>query len=261
MHPLPSYGASGAEPLHLTCNTAPYVPAAKATLVAMTVEATDANVGGSYGISQDGYDTGNSAVDSAQIQDLTDRLSDSSIPKRKKKKPRKKKLIPNAAIFDAGMCQSEPPSIGLSKIFQDGMYPEGQDMAYNDIPLSENLMRITDAERRANERSNDCFEAWNDLRRAAEVHRQVRSYAQKVVKPGMSMTDIADVIENGTRSLVEEDGKHRGIGFPTGLSLNHCAAHYSPNPKDTIVLKAEDVMKVDFGVHVNGNGSLPSRNH
>jgi hypothetical protein len=66
-----------------------------------------------------------------------------------------------------------------------------------------------------------------------------------------------------------------GIGFPTGLSRNHCAAHYTPNAGDDIgmlfslpspapsqahatpphslaVLKYEDVLKVDFGVHVNG---------
>jgi methionyl aminopeptidase len=27
-----------------------------------------------------------------------------------------------------------------------------------------------------------------------------------------------------------------GVGFPTGLSLNHCAAHYTPNAGDTIGL-------------------------
>ena len=75
---------------------------------------------------------------------------------------------------------------------------------------------------------------FNDLRRAAEVHRQVRQYAQKTIKPGMTMTEIANLIEDSTRALVEEDGLARGIGFPTGLSLNHVAAHYTPNAGDTI---------------------------
>ena len=44
----------------------------------------------------------------------------------------------------------------------------------------------------------------------------------------------------------------RGIGFPTGCSLNHCAAHYTPNPGDNTVLTKDDVMKVDFGVQING---------
>jgi methionyl aminopeptidase len=68
----------------------------------------------------------------------------------------------------------------------------------------------------------------------------------------MSMTEIAENIEDGTRALVEENGLESGIGFPTGLSLNNCAAHYSPNAGDTIVLQSGDVLKVDFGVHVKG---------
>ena len=75
---------------------------------------------------------------------------------------------------------------------------------------------------------------YNSIRRAAELHRQVRTYDRKTISPGMSMTEIANLIEDGTRALVEEDGLESGIGFPTGLSLNHCAAHYSPNPGDNI---------------------------
>lgn len=74
---------------------------------------------------------------------------------------------------------------------------------------------------------------YNNIRKAAEVHRQVRKYARKVIKPGMSMIDVAETIENGTRALVEENGLECGVGFPTGLSVNNCAAHYSPNGGDT----------------------------
>ena len=74
---------------------------------------------------------------------------------------------------------------------------------------------------------------YNNIRRAAEVHRQVRQAARKFIKPGQSMTEIAEYIENGTRALVEENGLECGVGFPTGLSLNNCAAHYSPNAGDT----------------------------
>jgi methionyl aminopeptidase len=44
----------------------------------------------------------------------------------------------------------------------------------------------------------------------------------------------------------------RGIAFPTGVSLNHVAAHYTPNPGDNTVLSYGDVMKVDFGTQING---------
>lgn len=43
-----------------------------------------------------------------------------------------------------------------------------------------------------------------------------------------------------------------GMGFPTGVSVNHVAAHYTPNPGDTRRLHYGDVMKLDFGTEVNG---------
>lgn len=75
-------------------------------------------------------------------------------------------------------------------------------------------------------------DTYNNIRKAAEVHRQVRAYARRMIKPGTSMTEIAENIENATRSLVEGDGFEAGIGFPTGLNVNHIAAHYSPNAGD-----------------------------
>ena len=98
----------------------------------------------------------------------------------------------------------------------------------------------------------------NDYRQGAEIHRQVRQWAQKNIKPGQTLTEIAEGIENGTRALTghwgleEGDNIKGGVGFPTGLSINHIAAHYTPNAGNKTVLKQEDVMKVDFGVHVNG---------
>lgn len=90
------------------------------------------------------------------------------------------------------------------------------------------------------------------------MHRQVRGWAQQNIKPGQTLTEIANGIEDSVRALTghqgltEGDAKVAGMGFPTGLSINHCAAHYTPNAGNKMVLQQEDVMKVDFGVHVNG---------
>jgi methionyl aminopeptidase len=67
------------------------------------------------------------------------------------------------------------------------------------------------------------------------------------MKPGMKLVDICESIENTNRRLVVENGLAAGIAFPTGCSLNHCAAHYTPNPGDDTVLTYDDVMKIDFG--------------
>jgi methionyl aminopeptidase len=63
---------------------------------------------------------------------------------------------------------------------------------------------------------------------------------------------MCEMLENKNRELIQEDGLHRGIGFPTGCSLNYVAAHYTPNPGDDTVLQYDDVMKVDFGCQIDG---------
>ncbi len=129
---------------------------------------------------------------------------------------------------------------------------------------------------------------YDTARKAAEVQRQVRHYAQSIIKPGIKLTDMCDEIENMNRKLVQENGlevsncytstsnrasilystdmKKRqltavlnllcitqaGIAFPTGCSINNVAAHYSPNNGDNTVLKYGDVMKIDFGTHIGG---------
>lgn len=99
----------------------------------------------------------------------------------------------------------------------------------------------------------------SDYRKAAEVHRQIRQYVQTIAKPGITMSQLADEIEDGVRALVGHqatevgDALKAGMGFPTGLCLNNVAAHWTPNPGGRdVVLQYDDVLSVDFGVHVNG---------
>lgn len=63
---------------------------------------------------------------------------------------------------------------------------------------------------------------------------------------------FSEELEGTARKLIKENGLEAGLAFPTGVSLNHCAAHYTPNTGDTTVLQYDDVMKVDFGTHING---------
>ncbi|PHH89395.1 hypothetical protein CDD83_6153 [Cordyceps sp. RAO-2017] len=165
--------------------------------------------------------------------------------KKKKRKPRKKKK-------SAPTAQTEPPRVKVSQLFPDGSYPKGEEVEYRD----DNRYRTTSEEKRHLDNLNSDF--LTDYREAAEIHRQVRQYAQKTVRPGQTLTSIAETIEDGVRALTGHDGLaegdalQAGMGFPCGLSLNHCAAHYTPNAGNKVVLQRGDVMKVDFGVHVKG---------
>lgn len=144
------------------------------------------------------------------------------------------------------VVQSEPPKVPVSKLYPDGVYPYGEICEY----VGNNSYRTSSAEKRAIERMQS--DMYNEVRKASEVHRQVRAYAKKIMKPGLSMIELCEAIENGTRNLIEENGLKAGIGFPTGCSLNQCAAHYTPNAGDKTVLQFDDVCKIDFGTHING---------
>ncbi|KAM4056645.1 metallopeptidase family M24 domain-containing protein [Hirsutella rhossiliensis] len=171
--------------------------------------------------------------------------------KKKRNRPRRK----NKASVPK---QSSPPRVPLHDIFPSGNYPVGELLSYG--VASETTIRTKAPELRYEaHRSLEDSAFLNDYRKAAEVHRQVRQSVQQTVKPGQTLTDIAVGIEDGVRALLGNAGLEpghslqAGMGFPTGLSLNHCVAHYTPNPgRKDVVLQHEDVMKVDFGVHVNG---------
>ena len=141
----------------------------------------------------------------------------------------------------------------VSQLYPNGIYPEGEICEY----INDNAYRTTNEEKRQLDRMNNDF--LKEYREGAEIHRQVRQWAQKSIKPGQTLTEIAEGIEDSVRALTghpgleEGDAIKGGMGFPTGLSINHCAAHYTPNPTSPKwFLGEQDVMKVDFGVHING---------
>jgi methionyl aminopeptidase len=93
-----------------------------------------------------------------------------------------------------------------------------------------------------------------DLREGAEVHRRVRQWAmENVVKPGVNLYQMCWQIEEAVRKLSGYEPIKRGLAFPCACSLNNCAAHYTPNRDDGRCLQPDDVMKLDFGVNINGN--------
>uniref|UniRef100_A0AAQ5YAR3 Methionine aminopeptidase 2 n=1 Tax=Amphiprion ocellaris TaxID=80972 RepID=A0AAQ5YAR3_AMPOC len=166
---------------------------------------------------------------------------ENSAGKKKKKKKKKKGL----------KGQTDPPSVPICELYPNGDFPKGEECEY---PPSKDgrsaAWRTTSEEKRALDRANE--EMWSDFRQAAEAHRQVRSYVNSWIKPGMTMIDICEKLEDCSRRLIKENGLKAGLAFPTGCSINHCAAHYTPNAGDPTVLRYDDVCKIDFGTHING---------
>ena len=173
--------------------------------------------------------------------------------KKKKRKRSKKKKVKTTTLPGTDLKQSIPPCVLLSSLFPSGNYPTGELVPYD------NTSRTTDEELRYNSRLWDS-DFLSNYRQAAEIHSQTRQYAQShLIKPGATLLSIANGIEDAVRTLSghqgldESDALKAGMGFPTGLCLNNVAAHWTPNPgQKDVVLGKDDVLKVDFGVHVGG---------
>jgi methionyl aminopeptidase len=168
---------------------------------------------------------------------------DAAAAKKKKKRNRKKKGGQGGPVKQ----QTDPPSIPICELYPSGNFPEGEIMQYEQ---DFNLYRTTSEELREAERLE--LDIYKDVRQASEVHRQVRQHMQKKMVPGVKLFDMCEELEGFSRKLIKENGLEAGIAFPTGCSLNHVAAHYTPNKGDNTVLQHGDVMKIDFGTQIKG---------
>ncbi len=91
-----------------------------------------------------------------------------------------------------------------------------------------------------------------DMIKSAFIHKKIVKNIYHTLKPGDSIYDIALNIENQIKNECS-DQLNNGIAFPVGICVNHCVAHYTPFPNDpNLILKSGDIVKIDFGVHVNG---------
>src|SRR5205809_1791542 len=84
------------------------------------------------------------------------------------------------------------------------------------------------------------------LRLEGRVAAEARAIGVALCKEGASVLEIAEAIEAHMRS--------RGSppAFPTCLSIDHIAAHYSPTHNDKLTLKRGNVVKLDLGAQVDG---------
>ena len=178
--------------------------------------------------------------------------------KKKKKNNSQRKAAAAARAAAEGKPvgeQTSPPTVPVADLYPGGVFPPGEVQEYRkgahaDNP-HDNTWRTSSAELRERERLET--DMYNEVRQAAEVHRQVRKYVTaEVAKPGVPMTELCERLEAASRALIRENGLEAGIAFPTGCSLNHVAAHWTPNKGDKTVLQYDDVMKVDFGTHIGG---------
>lgn len=69
---------------------------------------------------------------------------------------------------------------------------------------------------------------------------------QSAVRPGMRFLEVCQLVRK------EVEGRGGRLAFPTGIGVNEVTAHFAPQEGDESVLHDDELVKVDFGVHVDG---------
>jgi methionyl aminopeptidase len=84
------------------------------------------------------------------------------------------------------------------------------------------------------------------LREAGRVSREAKERAMRMVSEGVLLLDVAEEVEGLMR--------RRGLrpAFPTCISVDNIAAHYSPTHDDPLRFRRGNVVKLDLGAHKDG---------
>ena len=84
------------------------------------------------------------------------------------------------------------------------------------------------------------------LLRAGRISREARERAVALVKEGALLLDVAEDVED----LMRKRGAKPA--FPTCISIDHVAAHYSPTHDDALRFRHGNVVKLDLGAQLDG---------
>ncbi len=82
--------------------------------------------------------------------------------------------------------------------------------------------------------------------KAGKIAKEALEYGEALVKDGASVLEIAEAIE---KKIFELGGKP---AFPVNIGINETAAHFTPVLQSRETIKAEDYVKLDLGVHIDG---------
>ncbi len=89
-------------------------------------------------------------------------------------------------------------------------------------------------------------EGLESFHKAGGMVSKLRGEVPSLVKPGKPALEICEAVEARIRAL---GGKP---AFPVGIGINDVAAHYTSPPGDKLTIPASSIVKVDFGIHLNG---------
>jgi methionyl aminopeptidase len=95
-------------------------------------------------------------------------------------------------------------------------------------------------------------------KKAAKIFNNIKNELINniLLKNNITIKDIVEFIENKIKLDTNYDYKNPllgGIAFPSCIGINNIIAHYTPTLKsNNYIIKKNDLIKIDFGVHING---------
>jgi methionyl aminopeptidase len=89
------------------------------------------------------------------------------------------------------------------------------------------------------EEAKECY------KKAKSISDEVLKYAKSIKFENATALSVAETIE---KLIIDKKGKP---AWPVNVCVNEIAAHYSPTDA-SLILKDGDLVKIDFGVQVNG---------
>ena len=90
---------------------------------------------------------------------------------------------------------------------------------------------------------------YNNYRKSAILHKLIRDEIRKILKTDTSFKEIVDL----TDLLLSSYSTEAQLAFPLGISINHIIMHDTMLPNDTRKLNKGDVVKIDLGIHIDGD--------
>ena len=85
------------------------------------------------------------------------------------------------------------------------------------------------------------------LKKAGSIAQETKKFIKPKIKIGAK---VFELIESTESKIVELGGNW---AFPTNMSINNIAAHYtSPIRDDNLIIQEGDIVKIDLGVHIDG---------
>lgn len=96
---------------------------------------------------------------------------------------------------------------------------------------------------------------YDDFKKSGIIHKIVQQKVKNNLTNFNTALDIVEFIEENIKIFSKFNSSEplkSGIGFPVGISINDVAAHFTPSKDNNPIINNDDLVKIDFGVHING---------